>query len=94
MVWVHEYVAKNTHGCIRQSKLEIMLCLDAYKKANYVCCEKQHCFGHEKHSNPAKLWERKKRRRLAFLLQPNWHFLLRLNYLCKIMNHSVAGAKL
>ena len=50
----------------RRSKLEIMLCLDAYKKANYVCCEKQHCFGHEKHSNLAKLWERKK--------EEDWHF--------------------
>ena len=56
---------KDTHGCIRRSNHEIMLCLDAYKKGK-LCCVRQHCFGHEKnHSNFAEFVRRKKE---------DWHF--------------------
>ena len=30
---------KDTHGCIRRSNHEIMLCLDAYKKRQIMLCK-------------------------------------------------------
>ena len=57
---------KDTHGCIRRSNHEIMLCLDAYKKRQIMLCKATYSFGHEKnHSNFAEFVRRKKE---------DWHF--------------------
>ena len=62
----HSWQKKDTHGCIRRSNHEIMLCLDAYKKRQIMLCKATYSFGHEKnHSNFAEFVRRKKE---------DWHF--------------------